>query len=73
MEDETLTHGSIVVINADEAVILETVYGRPLSVGDVISLEVIDRGTHLVTVKSRSFSCDDNGDSKTTELVGRVI
>ena len=73
MADETLTHGSKVVINADEAVVLETVYGCQPQLGDVISLEVISKGTQLATVTGRMWSDTPPTEGKTLQVTLRVI
>jgi hypothetical protein len=69
MADETLTHGSLISISADEAVVLETTYARQPQLGDTISLEVLNRGSHIATIISRMWS--DEG--KTLQLSALVI
>ena len=50
---DTYKHGEQLILTADESAKLESVYGIPITLGDVISLEVVDKGTQLATVTSR--------------------
>jgi hypothetical protein len=72
MADVTYQHGERVILNATEATQLESVYGVPLNLGDVISLEVVDKGTQLATVTSRMW--DHNASEVVTlQVCLRVI
>jgi hypothetical protein len=72
MADATYQHGEQIVLDVTEATQLESVYGAPINLGDVISLEVVNKGTQLATVTSRMWDHKADVDS-TLQVCLRVI